>query len=186
MSPENPVDLHLWLRNGCLSWVDAAGRAALKARKLNGLPEVSVGRTDSKKALGFVVVDGDRKLAEFVLDRTQVVELVAYFILQLPRLKPAGVTPPYLSHAGLLAASKLKVRFEGKNILLLTPAHNRRMDRAIRHERPAPTKRRHAGDPGHFRVQGDASARGQRGAQAGGKLGRARVDRMAEAARQRP
>src|ERR1700687_2476368 len=41
--------------------VYAARRAALKARKLSVLPEVSIGRTASKKALGFLVTSADRE-----------------------------------------------------------------------------------------------------------------------------
>src|SRR5207253_1913725 len=50
-----------------------------------------IGRTDSKRALGFVVTNGD-KTVDFVLDRDQVAELAAFLKLSaLPGLRqPLG------------------------------------------------------------------------------------------------
>ncbi len=93
MSPdENPVDLLLWFKDGDCTSASPALKE-LKGRKRK-LPWVSVGRTDSRRALGFVVEDVDRKhLAEFVLDKKQVQELIRYLSGQLPRLRAGGKRP---------------------------------------------------------------------------------------------
>jgi hypothetical protein len=66
---ERPANLLLWHGDGRLRGFDA--RVAAKT-------EVSIGRTDSKRALGFVVTNGKKEI-DFVLNRDQVAEL-AYFL----------------------------------------------------------------------------------------------------------
>jgi hypothetical protein len=62
--------------------------APLLRAHLPGLPQVSVGRADSKRTLGFTVSrPGDYKvLAAFVLDRAQVLGLRDHLNYQLRRL----------------------------------------------------------------------------------------------------
>jgi hypothetical protein len=69
--------------------------------------EVSIGRTNSKRALGFIVTSGKRHV-DFVLDRDQVGELAAFLQLALSRLcSPLGRKPDQLS---LVAANSPKRR----------------------------------------------------------------------------
>jgi hypothetical protein len=91
---ERPADLLFWLRDGlCCRY---------KAR-VTADTEVSIGRTDSKRALGFVVTSGNKKV-DFVLDRDQVAELAAFLRLALPGLrKPPGRKPPQVSLVALEA-----------------------------------------------------------------------------------
>jgi hypothetical protein len=78
---ERPAELLFWLADGALM--------GFKPRVPPEV-EVSLGRTDSKRALGFVVSRGD-VMMDFVLDKDQVVELAAYLELALPRLlEPRG------------------------------------------------------------------------------------------------
>jgi hypothetical protein len=79
---ERPADLLFWFKDGAC----APNRARVAAEV-----EVSIGRTDSKRALGFVVTVGKTTL-DFVLDRDQVSELAAYLKhCALPGLrKPLG------------------------------------------------------------------------------------------------
>jgi hypothetical protein len=64
---------------------------------------VSVGRTDSERALGFRILAGDDVVADFVLDRDQVAELAAFMQLQLRRLKaPLGRKRQQISFAAML------------------------------------------------------------------------------------
>jgi hypothetical protein len=70
--------------------------------------EVSIGRTDSKRALGFVVKKhGKKQFVDFVLDKDQVAELAAYLQCMLPVLrKPLGrKRDEGLSLVGILKAS---------------------------------------------------------------------------------
>jgi hypothetical protein len=80
---EQPVDLALWTTDGCATHV---------RRKL---PEVSIGRTDSKLGLGFLVIfDGEMpkltvsptEITAFVLSREQVMALHAHLGRQVSRL----------------------------------------------------------------------------------------------------
>jgi hypothetical protein len=76
---EQRVSLTLWLGNGNPVWHDGQGK---------GLPEVSIGRTNSKLGLGFVVSDAETgEDVAFVLDRPQVENLHAYLGGQIRRLK---------------------------------------------------------------------------------------------------
>lgn len=75
---EQSADLWLWARNGCLDCFSPRP----------GLPVVSVGRTDSRRALGFTFREArGQELAAFVLDRAQVKALRDYLDGQLRRLK---------------------------------------------------------------------------------------------------
>jgi hypothetical protein len=78
---EQPTDLWLWPRNGaCL----------LYRARVGADTEVSIGRTNSKRALGFEVKRG-KTCIDFVLDKDQVTELAAYLRMMQPRLlKPLG------------------------------------------------------------------------------------------------
>jgi hypothetical protein len=79
---ERPAYLMLFPRDGLAIPVDARVKADTK---------VSVGRTDSKRALGFEIVSRKGVEMDFVLDRDQVTELHAFLQLALPGLlKPRG------------------------------------------------------------------------------------------------
>lgn len=85
---ERRVDLTLWWMNGALYVVRGRGRRGT-------LPQVEVGRTDSKTGMGFIVDTGREpawnkskgKYVTFVLDRNQVVDLRDYLGSQLRRLR---------------------------------------------------------------------------------------------------
>jgi hypothetical protein len=87
---EQRVDLALWFGDGKL--MSHAGEG-------NGLLEVSIGRTNSERGLGFLLLDAKTRkpLAEFVLDRTQVENLHAYLGGQIGRLKPMRWPPHVIS-----------------------------------------------------------------------------------------
>jgi hypothetical protein len=83
---EQPTDLLFWPQNGCVMCY----RARVPADT-----EVSIGRTDSKRALGFIVSRGDTQL-DFVLNRDQVLELAMYLDAMYPALRaPRGRKPPH-------------------------------------------------------------------------------------------
>lgn len=65
---ERPADLLFWIGDGHCSGYKARVAAEV---------EVSIGRTNSKRGLGFLVTVGNRTI-DFVLDRDQVAELAAY------------------------------------------------------------------------------------------------------------
>jgi hypothetical protein len=90
---EQPTDLLLWVRNGfCLPY-----RARVAADT-----EVSIGRTDSKRALGFAVHRGGANVVDFVLDKDQVAELAAYLrVMQAALLKPLGRKRDQMSFAAM-------------------------------------------------------------------------------------
>ena len=86
---ERLVDLAMWFGDGKLSSYPGNGRK---------LPEVSVGRTDSERGLGFCVDVGKEpawnnsrgKFVTFVLDRDQAKALREFLRIQILRLrKPA-------------------------------------------------------------------------------------------------
>ena len=78
---ERPANLIFWLADGACG----AFRARVKADA-----EVSIGRTDSKRGLGFIVTQGDQSL-DFVLDKDQVIELAIFLHMQRGRLRePLG------------------------------------------------------------------------------------------------
>jgi hypothetical protein len=72
-SDEQRVDLMLWHKDGIAAMCDGIPGKTL--------PQVSVGRTNSKRGLGFEY--GDQA---FVLDRTQITRLHAFLELQLTRI----------------------------------------------------------------------------------------------------
>ena len=90
---ERPADLWLWLKDGELCTF---------AARVDADTTVEIGRTNSKRALGFLVIKAKKPIADFVLDRDQVAELAAY--LRMPSLrKPPGRKP---ANAFSLAATK--------------------------------------------------------------------------------
>jgi hypothetical protein len=96
---ERPADLMFWLGDGIVASYHA--RIAASA-------EVSIGRTNSKRALGFVVTRGDTSM-DFVLDRDQVAELASYLQYAVPNLlKPLGRKQNQISFATLLGAGAKK------------------------------------------------------------------------------
>jgi hypothetical protein len=91
---ERPAYLVFWFKNGACCRYDARVPADTK---------VSIGRTDSKRALGFIVKQGDKSL-DFVLDKDQVAELAAYLgAFSRVLLKPLGRKKPQLSIAAMVA-----------------------------------------------------------------------------------
>jgi hypothetical protein len=98
---ERPADLDMWLKDG--SSIHYRARFAADT-------EVSIGRTDSKRALGFVVSRGDMRM-DFVLNEDQVAELAAYLHHHPPLLKPLGPKPDQISIVAMLRfAAKPKKR----------------------------------------------------------------------------
>jgi hypothetical protein len=96
---EQPTDLLFWLADG------SCGR--FRAR-VAADTELSIGRTDSKRALGFIVSRGKARV-DFVLDTDQVAELAAYLQIALPGLlKPLGRKPDQISLAALVPQPKRK------------------------------------------------------------------------------
>jgi hypothetical protein len=83
-SDERPADLLFWFGDGRLG----SYRARVPAET-----EVSIGRTDSKRARGFILTRGDTQM-DFVLNRDQVAELAAYCQLALAGLCVAGLPRP--------------------------------------------------------------------------------------------
>jgi len=96
---ETPAILDCWLGDGSL--------IRFEPRKEARDMRLSLGRTNSKRALGFLVKRSDANIASFVLDREQVVELAAYLQCTLPRLlKPTGRKRDQLSLAAMLKYGK--------------------------------------------------------------------------------
>ena len=94
---ERPADLMFWFSDG----FPCPYRARVEADT-----RVSLGRTDSKRGLGFVVSRGDARI-EFVLDRDQVEELTAFLQMQVGRLlRPLGPKPPQMNLASMLRAQR--------------------------------------------------------------------------------
>jgi hypothetical protein len=82
---ERPADLLLWWKDGMLMSCDAA--------ESRSHTEVSIGRTNSKRALGFIVTRGNKTM-DFVLNKDQVARLACYLTKQDARLlKPRGRKP---------------------------------------------------------------------------------------------
>jgi hypothetical protein len=82
LDDERPADLLLWWKDGRLD----PHRASIPTKTI-----VSIGRTNSKRALGFMVFSGrvfsGRKPIDFVLDYEQVTALAQYLPIMLRRLK---------------------------------------------------------------------------------------------------
>jgi hypothetical protein len=87
---ERPANMKLWFRDGFV--YPCRPRIAADA-------EISIGRTDSKRGLGFMVTIGKGKPVDFTLDRDQVAELAAFLRhCALPILrKPLGRKPEQMS-----------------------------------------------------------------------------------------
>jgi len=84
---ERPADLELWTGDG--------QGAPCPARQ--GKPasvQVSIGRTDSERALGFSIHDG--KTINFVLNRAQVETLLHFCRYQILRIKRGGTVNPMI------------------------------------------------------------------------------------------
>ena len=78
---EKPAEISFWLKDGSC--------AACKPRQ-TAETQVSIGRTDSKRALGFIVKRHDTRI-DFVLDKEQTADLAAYLHLMDGGLsKPLG------------------------------------------------------------------------------------------------
>jgi hypothetical protein len=95
---EQRVDVLFWLHDGRLIWHDGHHRRGVK------LPEVSIGRTNSKRGLGFVVSNGSQDTL-FVLDRSQVENLHAFLGCQIGRLKPMAWPPDTLNMTKMISAA---------------------------------------------------------------------------------
>ena len=78
---ERRVDLTLWMADGVAAWARGKGR---------NLPRVEVGRTASRRRLGFLVVAEGKEVTRFALDRTQVKRLRDHLEYQIPRLRNRG------------------------------------------------------------------------------------------------
>jgi hypothetical protein len=77
---ERPADLTLWLQNGCADY----------SRAVDGVKadtEISIGRTNSKRALGFFVIRKGVDSVDFVLNKDQVADLAEFLQLALSRLQ---------------------------------------------------------------------------------------------------
>jgi hypothetical protein len=92
---ERATDLLLWFRNGSVGGINA---------RVQACREVSIGRTDSKRGLGFIVTirDDERKpfkdgTIDFTLDKDQVAELAAYLQHCIDLLGPLGRKQTQLS-----------------------------------------------------------------------------------------
>ena len=65
---EQPANLLFWIKDGCLSGCSLPIKTDT---------EVSIGRANSKRALGLIVKRGNMSL-DFVLNKDQVAELIEY------------------------------------------------------------------------------------------------------------
>jgi hypothetical protein len=75
---ERPANLLLWLGDGhCCPY---------KARVAADI-QVSIGRTNSKRALGFLISKGGELVSDFVLNRDQVAELATFIRFNANRLR---------------------------------------------------------------------------------------------------
>ena len=111
MSDERPADLVFWFKDGFCGGFQA--RVAADA-------EISIGRTNSKRALGFIVTSGKSKI-DFVLNRDQVAELAAFLQLSVSRLrKPAGRKR---NQTSLVAMNLPKVRLRSALEIAAIDAH---------------------------------------------------------------
>jgi hypothetical protein len=76
---EQPVDLTTWIMDGTANAIRGKGK---------NLPMVNIGRTDSKRGLGFLVTFNKKtERVAFVLDRNQVMALHQHLAYQIPRLR---------------------------------------------------------------------------------------------------
>jgi|EndMetStandDraft_8_1072994.scaffolds.fasta_scaffold21535_2 hypothetical protein len=91
---ERPADLTFWFRDGFCGGYDA---------RVEANTELSIGRTNSRRALGFIINRNGRMLegSDFVLDRDQCEELAAYLQQFAPLKKPQGRKPRQISLVAL-------------------------------------------------------------------------------------
>jgi hypothetical protein len=90
---ERPAKLLVWFEDGFCGFCGPRVKADV---------EVSIGRTNSKRALGFRIKAKNEHVIDFVLNRDQVVELAAYMRGQKTRLlKRPGRKPHQLSLAAM-------------------------------------------------------------------------------------
>jgi len=76
---KQPVDLTTWIMDGTANAIRGKGK---------NLPMVNIGRTDSKRGLGFLVTFNKKtERVAFVLDRNQVMALHQHLAYQIPRLR---------------------------------------------------------------------------------------------------
>jgi hypothetical protein len=116
---ERPAHLTFWFQDGFCGGYHARVAASTT---------VSIGRTDSKRALGFVVRNGQAHF-DFVLNRDQVEELAAYLQLMHPALLgPLGPERPQLSITvvAAIAAKTKKARARRKATNEKAPGSERR------------------------------------------------------------
>jgi hypothetical protein len=78
---ERPADLTFWYKNGHIGGSHAVDSGPQDI-------EISIGRTNSERALGFIVFRKDMDKVDFVLTKNQVVQLIKFLEYSLPRLKP--------------------------------------------------------------------------------------------------
>lgn len=85
---ETPVDLELWLMNGCVMTGNSLPDSTRRRKRTANYPRVSVGRTESRRRLGFAVKMSARApWMLFTFDRVQLTNLRDHFEYQLARLK---------------------------------------------------------------------------------------------------
>jgi hypothetical protein len=98
---ERPTDLLFWFRDGfCVPF---------KARVKTDA-ELSIGTTNSKRALGFIISQGGKNM-DFVLDQDQVAELAAFLEMKAGDLrKPLGRKKKQISCVALKRATEKQRR----------------------------------------------------------------------------
>jgi hypothetical protein len=97
---EQPTDLLFWFGNGACGLYRARVPAGTR---------LSVGRTDSERAIGFRVMKGETHVVDFVLNRDQVDELATYLQGSLGRLrKPLGRKPHQISLVAMARATQAR------------------------------------------------------------------------------
>jgi hypothetical protein len=74
---ERKANLELWWRDGAVAESRATKRVTT---------EMSIGRADSKRHLGFIVKQ-NKVTVDFCLDRSQVAELTRFLTYQIRRLR---------------------------------------------------------------------------------------------------
>jgi len=81
--------LALWYRDGRCAYADQNGWGTMMSGK--GLIGISIGRTDSRTRLGFVIEDAKgNRITDFTLSREQVKMLRSFCAYQLRRLRKAA------------------------------------------------------------------------------------------------
>ena len=84
-------------RPAALRFLTSDGKGLLFEARVPAEVEVFIGRTGSKRAMGFLISGGDQMMS-FVLNKDQVAELAAYLNGFLPGLlEPRGRKPQQMS-----------------------------------------------------------------------------------------